>query len=61
MKETLNSKLAIITGGGSGIGLAIAKKFVQSGIRTVIVGRDENKLRAANQNLGALCIPLFVI
>jgi len=58
MKETLNNKLAIITGGGSGIGLAIAKKFVQSGIRTIIVGRDENKLRAANQNLGALCIPM---
>ena len=53
MKETLNNKLAIITGGGSGIGLAIAKKFVQGGIRTIIVGRDENKLRAANQNLGA--------
>jgi NAD(P)-dependent dehydrogenase (short-subunit alcohol dehydrogenase family) len=52
------SKLAIVTGGGSGIGLAIASKFVQANIRTVIIGRDEKKLQAAQQQLGALCIPV---
>ena len=48
-------RTAIVTGGGSGIGLAIAEKFVQAGIRTVIIGRDEQKLIAAKEQLGDLC------
>ncbi|MBS0031017.1 SDR family NAD(P)-dependent oxidoreductase [Chitinophaga sp. 22321] len=48
-------KLAIVTGGGSGIGLAIAEKFVQEGIRVVITGRNQERLDAAVQQLGALC------
>ena len=51
-------KIAIVTGGGSGIGLAITNKFVQAGIRTVIVGRDESKLSAAKEKLGELCEPV---
>jgi len=48
-------KVAIITGGGSGIGFGIAEKFVQHGIRVIIVGRDEQKLAAAKIKLGELC------
>jgi NAD(P)-dependent dehydrogenase (short-subunit alcohol dehydrogenase family) len=51
-------KTAIVTGGGSGIGLAITEKFVQAGIKTIIVGRDEAKLAAAKESLGELCIPV---
>jgi len=50
-----NKKVAIVTGGGSGIGLAIAEKFVENGITTLIVGRDEQKLKDAKEKLGALC------
>ncbi|MGB8191534.1 MAG: SDR family oxidoreductase [Chitinophagaceae bacterium] len=50
-----DQKIAIVTGGGSGIGLAIAEKFVQNNIRTIIAGRDEQKLAAAKKNLGELC------
>jgi NAD(P)-dependent dehydrogenase (short-subunit alcohol dehydrogenase family) len=50
-----NKKIAIVTGGGSGIGLAIAEKFIAAGIETIIVGRDEQKLAAAKEKLGALC------
>ena len=55
MTETIKTKIAIITGGGSGIGLAIAEKFVQHKIRTIIVGRDEQKLSTAKQKLGEFC------
>jgi NAD(P)-dependent dehydrogenase (short-subunit alcohol dehydrogenase family) len=48
-------KLAIVTGGGSGLGFAIAKAFTQDGITTVIAGRDENKLKKAQEQLGQLC------
>ena len=56
--STNQSKLAIVTGGGSGIGLAIAEKFVQHNITTVIIGRDENKLKAAKSKFGELCKPI---
>ena len=45
-------KIAIVTGGGSGLGFAIAKKFIQEGIVTIIVGRDEEKLKKAKNELG---------
>ena len=47
--------LAIVTGGGSGIGLAIAETFAKNNIRTVIIGRDEKKLNAAKKKIGANC------
>ena len=45
-------KVAIVTGGASGIGLAIAEKFSTNNIFTIVVGRDENKLSAAQAVLG---------
>lgn len=47
-------KTAIITGGASGIGLAIARKFVANNIKSILIGRDENKLKEACKNLGDL-------
>jgi len=52
---TTTKKTAIITGGGSGLGLAIAKAFTQNNINTVIVGRDEEKLKIAKAELGENC------
>lgn len=51
-------KVAIVTGGGSGIGLAIAEKFTQHKIETVIIGRNEEKLQKAKSQLGELCHPM---
>jgi len=45
-------KVAIITGGATGIGYAIAKKFVQNDIRVVLLGRDETRLKLACETLG---------
>ncbi|GAB2835035.1 SDR family NAD(P)-dependent oxidoreductase [Ferruginibacter profundus] len=50
-----NKKVAIVTGGGSGLGFAIARKFSQHGIQTIIVGRDEEKLKTAQSQLGDHC------
>ena len=49
---TLKGKCALITGGGTGIGLAIAREFIDAGARVVITGRRENVLREACQLLG---------
>ena len=56
--NTTQNRIALITGGGSGIGLAIAEKFVQDKILTIIVGRDRKKLDAARERLGEYCRPL---
>jgi NAD(P)-dependent dehydrogenase (short-subunit alcohol dehydrogenase family) len=53
--STAVKKIAIVTGGGSGIGLAIAHKFIANGIQTIIIGRDESKLESARKLLGENC------
>jgi NAD(P)-dependent dehydrogenase (short-subunit alcohol dehydrogenase family) len=45
-------KIAIVTGGASGIGLAIVESFTKNNIFTIIVGRDEAKLAAAKAAFG---------
>ena len=51
-------KVAIVTGGGSGLGYAIAQKFVANNITTIIAGRNVEKLIAAKEQLGELCFAL---
>lgn len=48
-------KVAIVTGGASGIGLAIAEEFVNNNIYTIIIGRDAKKLEGAKNSFGDLC------
>jgi len=48
----LEDKVALITGGESGIGLATARLFVSEGARVQLVGIDESKLAAAGNELG---------
>lgn len=49
------NKHALVTGGGSGIGAAIAKIMVDKGAMVTIVGRDADKLQAKADELGARC------
>lgn len=57
MEKDLNKEemVSIVTGGASGLGYAIAENFVNNGIKTVIIGRNEEKLKSAKNNLGELC------
>jgi 3-oxoacyl-[acyl-carrier protein] reductase len=49
----LNGATALVTGGSTGIGLAIAKRLTEAGAKVAITGRDEKKLAAAAQAIGA--------
>ncbi len=49
----LNGKVALITGGNSGIGLATAKRFVQEGAYVFVTGRTQSKLDAAVKEVGS--------
>jgi len=55
MKQ-LEGKVAVVTGGNSGIGFAMASRFVQEGASVVIVGRRADAVEAAVQQLGAQAI-----
>jgi len=45
-------KTAIITGGGSGLGLGVARAYVERGGNVVLNGRSESKLHAAAKEIG---------
>ena len=48
----LDGKIALVTGGNSGIGLATAKRFVQEGAYVFITGRRDLELDAAAREIG---------
>jgi NAD(P)-dependent dehydrogenase (short-subunit alcohol dehydrogenase family) len=50
----LKGKLAVITGGGSGINLRIAERFARQGAKLALIGRRQEKLDAAVQGIAAL-------
>ncbi|SFU66759.1 NAD(P)-dependent dehydrogenase, short-chain alcohol dehydrogenase family [Polaromonas sp. YR568] len=52
----LTGKIAVVTGGSSGIGLATAKRFVAEGAKVAITGRNQKALDEATRELGPSAI-----
>lgn len=51
-EQRFTGKVAVVTGGNSGIGLGVAKAYAREGAKVVITGRDEKTLHSAAQEIG---------
>ncbi len=52
----MTNKVAIVTGGSSGLGFATARQLIEDGMTVIITGRDGDKLLAAQESLGDKCV-----
>ncbi|NGO08951.1 SDR family oxidoreductase [Streptomyces sp. HC44] len=52
----LSNKVAVITGGSSGIGLATAQRFIEEGAVVYVTGRRQQELEAAAAKVGAIAV-----
>src|SRR5262245_59723120 len=50
--QRFHGKVAVVTGGNSGIGLGVAKAYAQEGAQVAITGRNQNTLEAAAKEIG---------
>ncbi len=53
MSKKFEGKIALVTGGGTGIGLATAKRFVAEGAQVIITGRRKQVIEDAAKEIGA--------
>src|SRR5580698_2124079 len=60
MAKELEGKVAGVTGGASGIGLASTEAMLAAGARVVLVDRDEAALTALHEKHGDAVIPLVI-
>lgn len=60
--DALNGKVIVITGGGSGLGKAMTKYFMELGAKVAITSRDIEKLKTTSSELeaetGGICLPV---
>src|SRR5579872_4149859 len=57
----LKGKVAVITGGASGIGRAMAERFAREGMKIVLADVEEKPLAAAREELGAKGVEVIAV
>ena len=61
-QKMLDGKVALITGGSSGIGYGIAEQFLKSGCKVIIAGTNIQKLKKCQQNLAQYgCVKYIIL
>lgn len=55
--QRLDERVAVVTGGGSGIGAAIARRFAAEGAHVVVTGRRRDVLESTAADIGGLAVP----
>ena len=56
LKQLMEGKVALITGGGTGLGAAIARRFSNSGASIVVTGRRKGPIQAVAKEIGGLAV-----
>ena len=51
MNVTMKDRVAVVTGGSKGIGLAVARRFAESGAKVAMLARGAQDLKAAREHL----------
>ncbi len=59
--QELKDRVAVITGGASGIGLAMAKRFAREGMKLVLADVEEDALRRVEQEFRKASVPVLAI
>ena len=59
--ETMNERVAVVTGAGSGIGKALALAFASEGAKVVLADVEEEALQAARLEVAALGVPALAV
>ncbi|MET8686392.1 SDR family oxidoreductase [Streptomyces sp. NPDC004732] len=57
MVETLQNKAVVVTGGGGGIGAALARRFAAEGARVVVNDLDGAKAKTVADEIGGIAVP----